>query len=509
YHYGIALDGSPYAVMEYLEGKSLSDTIRDEVHLSSQRACKIMKQICSALALAHKLGIIHRDLKPDNIILLSSPEPDFVKILDFGLSSITEASDIDSERLTKTGLMVGSPLYMSPEQCRGERADDISDIYSCGCIIYEMITGETVFEDNNQIAILGKDCPAAIEAVCRKCLEKDKHKRYQSMDELSSDLEAIETGQEEKLLAAFPSSKKSVPIKFVIAFGIVLLIIVATAVSFYSVKTKSKSGADEQKDVSTAFAQQLKNMVKTGSDTELRRFYSNSTHSSTFFQLSTENKQQLLASYLETFSKNGKDQLAFETACQLVDMEIKFVRNPGISYEANHQRVDASNVSYCNYACRYLSTQNLSERQWKTLDKIFETQRIFILPKLYDLIALQAKTHDEYKIGEAERVDKTQADYEVLLQQDVLKGDMQAVEKSLSKIVALQKKYKNCPVRLYVALIARGQLWLIQNNIEKAKADLNMAQSLQTESCPSPAEFEEFTKLKIAIEKATASSSKK
>lgn len=520
YHYGIATNGSPYTVMEFLEGESLANVINTASHFTAERSCKIMKQICSALALAHKLGIIHRDLKPDNIILLNTPEADFVKVLDFGLATQNEASSSDGNQLTKTGMVVGSPDYMSPEQARGERADALSDIYACGCILYEMITGEKVFEADNSIALLskhcneipknfaerkfGKDCPAAMEAVCRKCLEKDKSKRYQSMEELGHDLEAIEKGQEESISAQLPRKQTDITKNAVIVFCLSVLILGAVVIGFYKLKPAPESAEQKLHSIST----HLKQLLNTDNDIEIKRLYNESLRSHEYFKLPFEKKQELLASYLDTFSKRGKKQLAFDAACQIIDMEIKSLRNPAKSQDENIKRINSSNMSYCDAACDYLMAQDLTEQQWKSLDRIFEKQNFYITSKLYKLIALRAKTHDEYKVGEAERADKTAADYHALLIQDAERGDIKAVQKSFKEIAELQKKYNASPIRLYIAYVTRGQLWLKQNNLKNAKADLESARALQAESCPSGDELGQFNLLKSSFEKATKSTSK-
>lgn len=134
---GVLKDKSPYLAMEYLEGKTLADFIREQGALDSQTAINIATQIASGIAAVHEKGILHRDLKPANIILCTDSNGSMlVKLIDFGLVRMQTSS-----QLTSTGIAVGSPAYMSPEQCQNKELSTASDIYSLGCILYEMLCG--------------------------------------------------------------------------------------------------------------------------------------------------------------------------------------------------------------------------------------------------------------------------------------------------------------------------------------------------------------------------------
>lgn len=207
--FGDLPDGSTYFVMEYLEGQSLSQLIDSEVGLSVERICHIARQMADGLAAAHERGIIHRDLKPDNVFLIHrGSDQDFVKILDFGIAKVTgSASDT---KLTKAGAVFGTPHYMSPEQAAGAPIDHRADIYALGVMLYELTSGQLPFNADNFMGILTQhmykapvpiralvpspDCPPSLEAVILKCLSKKQEARYQSMEELSADLQRIETG---------------------------------------------------------------------------------------------------------------------------------------------------------------------------------------------------------------------------------------------------------------------------------------------------------------------------
>jgi len=142
--FGKTSDGTLYIVMEYIEGESLADILKGGP-LAPARIEEILKQVCGSLHEAHELGIIHRDLKPDNIILTKrSSGGDFVKVLDFGIAKRTDF-DAESLRLTRAGVVLGTPPYMSPDQLAGKPVDRRSDIYSLGVLTYEMLSGRLPF----------------------------------------------------------------------------------------------------------------------------------------------------------------------------------------------------------------------------------------------------------------------------------------------------------------------------------------------------------------------------
>ena len=203
HHFGIASSGQPYLVMDYLEGISLATLIRRNKYLSIGTACQIFAQIANGLSHAHKNGVIHRDLKPSNILLIDHPgEPMHVRIVDFGIAKLLPQAGQEALSLTQTGELFGSPLYMSPEQCKGDKLDSRSDIYSLGCLMYEALVGEPPFFGDNTLEVLykhvnnvpasinsrGMNVPHKMEAIVFKCLAKKPDDRYQTMDELRKDV---------------------------------------------------------------------------------------------------------------------------------------------------------------------------------------------------------------------------------------------------------------------------------------------------------------------------------
>ena len=208
--FGLLDDGQPFLVMDCVEGITLSERLKENGPLSTDQAVDLFMQVCSGLQFAHSKSVVHRDIKPSNIMLVSGEsltEPGSVKILDFGIAKVLAGTDIETLGLTRTGEVIGSPLYMSPEQCQGLRVDQRSDIYSLGCVMYESLTGAPphmganalttmmLHQSTKQLALksasLGKDFPIELENLVEKMLNKSPEDRYQSISSVTSDLLAI------------------------------------------------------------------------------------------------------------------------------------------------------------------------------------------------------------------------------------------------------------------------------------------------------------------------------
>ena len=205
-------EGEVFIVMELLRGTDLAGLLEKHGALPVDRAIPIAIQICRAVGAAHAAGIIHRDLKPENVFVTQKGDRDFVKVLDFGISKVKDA-EVEAVRMTKTGQLVGTPLYMSPEQARGEtEVDKRADIYSLGVMIYEMLAGETPFLGENYFQLLwkhthetpvppsqtpsGGHVPPALETTILRALSKTRDERFQSMEELERALLAACPGLE-------------------------------------------------------------------------------------------------------------------------------------------------------------------------------------------------------------------------------------------------------------------------------------------------------------------------
>jgi eukaryotic-like serine/threonine-protein kinase len=196
--YGHDESGQPFIVMDLVKGETLGELLRNSGPLTTERTANILRQACGALEAAHKVGVIHRDIKPDNIIIARYDGSDWVQVVDFGVAKILE--DVRGRAsLTGANIIVGTPRYMSPEQCEEKPVDARSDIYSLGVVLYEMLSGEAPFEGSSSTRLLvahasepppplrekRPDLPAEVEAVVMSALDKDPAQRPQSAAELT------------------------------------------------------------------------------------------------------------------------------------------------------------------------------------------------------------------------------------------------------------------------------------------------------------------------------------
>ncbi|MFC2168600.1 protein kinase [Acidobacteriota bacterium] len=234
-----------FITMEYIEGQDLKGLIRQTGQLTVGKTISIAKQICDGLAEAHSLGVVHRDLKPNNIMIDRGGN---AKIMDFGI-----ARAVKGKSITGSGIMIGTPQYMSPEQVEGKDVDQRSDIYSLGIILYEMLTDRVPFEGDTPLAVGVKQktetpkdpkdynerIPGDLNLLILKCLEKDKENRYQSAVELKSDLDKLEQGlpttdrvvpkkktlTSKEITVHFSLKKVFIPILATIALAVIALMI--------------------------------------------------------------------------------------------------------------------------------------------------------------------------------------------------------------------------------------------------------------------------------------------
>jgi tRNA A-37 threonylcarbamoyl transferase component Bud32/Leucine-rich repeat (LRR) protein len=228
FDFGVSEDNVPYYTMECLRGESLAERLEKRGPLSLEQTILIFRQVCSGLSLAHSKGIIHRDLKPGNIFLVNDTPAagaDLVKIVDFGLAGLATDS-LGAQKLTAAGTIFGSPLYMSPEQSLGEEVNERSDIYSCGCALFETLTGRPPFRGENAFATMikhqqspvprlsetedGRQFPQRLNALIAQMLAKNAEDRFQSFDEVSAKLDDILQTQSVKHL---PGSQRLAPQK--------------------------------------------------------------------------------------------------------------------------------------------------------------------------------------------------------------------------------------------------------------------------------------------------------
>ena len=250
-------EGAYFLTMEYVHGEDLKRLIKKMGSIPTGKAVSIARQICQGLAEAHSLGIVHRDLKPQNIMV---DEGGNAKIMDFGI-----ARSLTLKGITGAGVMIGTPEYMSPEQVEGKGTDPRSDIYSLGAILYEMVTGRVPFEGDTPFTIgvkhkseapenpkeLNAQIPDDLTRLILRCLAKEKDKRYQTSEEIISDLDKIEKGlpttdrvvPERKTLAPREITVKFNPKKLLFPGLVIAALVVAAGIILWRVLPKKEAAA--------------------------------------------------------------------------------------------------------------------------------------------------------------------------------------------------------------------------------------------------------------------------
>lgn len=352
YDYGVLPEGQPFIVMEYLDGVALSEVLKEQGALSTDRALTIAKQVCLGLAAAHDRRIIHRDVKPSNIFLTKDENGnETVKLLDFGLAKIISPEPGEGN-LTHTGDTMGTPDYMSPEQCIGLELDARTDIYTFGYVLYEMLTGKQAVRGKNtyesmnmhihetplQFAEANPQCAIApaIEAVVFKTLAKNPDDRYQTAMELRDALERAAEQKEQtltmfsRMLAAAKLNKRIAkarkkkssfdPVVIVAAAASLLLL---TGIGMKVVELNSQKSQQSQKAVHNP-AEAWKALNAQGinayndSDYVAARSYFEQAEP-VGGQLGDDSEQhRITLNYLkDTYSKLGQNDLAAKVAAKM------------------------------------------------------------------------------------------------------------------------------------------------------------------------------------------------
>ena len=301
YDFGLNDRSEPYLVMELVEGSTISDCIKKYGRLSYESVIDIAVQIAQGMAYAHENGVIHRDLKSSNIVLTSplTGERNQVKIIDFGIARLLTDEE-GGGKLTSTNAIMGSPAYLSPEQAQGGGGDEVSDIYSLGCILFEALTGELPFAGDNFLEVMKQkttsdpphfssvtdaEIPGGLKRIVYRCLKRKPEERYQSMKDLLVDLEMTEQLILDDTLILPPDEARSRVEKArsegrlgtVIAIGATLLVGVlgvATSLYFYlnrSEGSEYQAAATHKATLTEPFTDTTKFFQSEEEEKELRK----------------------------------------------------------------------------------------------------------------------------------------------------------------------------------------------------------------------------------------------
>jgi serine/threonine-protein kinase len=273
----ITENGYPYHVMEYLDGTPLSERLRGKP-LPFDQFCEIMVHVCAGLQCAHNAGVIHRDLKPSNIFVCHEQDgKELVKIIDFGMSKAEDAGE--QGNLTRTNAVLGSPTYMSPEQCKGKAVTAASDIYSLGCIMYECVTGAPPFQAETAYEVMYKHINASTQSLTLNskhaigqslgklidsCLVKDPAQRPSDLKKISAELAEIskvEIRNQELFLKRKENKTLLLLLVAILAFGV----IAGTPLYFYLQQKQKQTDAaigTVEKDIADEQAHKLQQIRK-------------------------------------------------------------------------------------------------------------------------------------------------------------------------------------------------------------------------------------------------------
>jgi serine/threonine protein kinase len=263
---GTANGTEAYIVMELVQGVSLGNLLRREGRMTPKRAVHLMHDICTGVGVAHRRGLLHRDLKPDNVIVAPPShegDEEIAKVVDFGLAKVR---DVGATALTKTGVVLGTLYYMSPEQCSGEELDARADVYSLGAMFYEMLTGNPPFRANNMTGLISKhlheqpplfprtfEISPALESVCMRALAKDRNQRPPDAIAFGRDLQ--------KALAApvvrRPAPSRPSPWKWIVAasgvfFALILLVVAVIVINYVVARMKASRDVAVQTQTQSA-----------------------------------------------------------------------------------------------------------------------------------------------------------------------------------------------------------------------------------------------------------------
>lgn len=487
--HGFIDEARPFIVMELLSGKTLRDYIVEKGVLSLREAVNLALQIAQALLEAHTKAIIHRDLKPENIMLLCANSGYLAKLLDFGLSKTLQAQDGQSA-LTSTAALHGTIAYMSPEQCTGKGVDELSDVYSLGCIFFEMLTGfppfraespgETMLKKLNEPVprVLdlspGSGLPKQVDGFIAKCLAKEKKERYHSISDCISALKSIESldnsfrfkassKQYSRPVRALPSMLLGLTILF-IAFGLVLY--------FYQQRSPSLKYANAMKEL----PEQLNQFVEQGKEDELDRYTERLLEGPALRGWTAEEREELYMRFFEFFREKGMSQRAFRFAAMV--LESAFARAGRGTVEERGAYIDKMELDNVNSICDYLMSLELDKWQLSKLHQIFVEKRNGVVvhsQRLMKPALLRVKVDEKARVYKS----KLLWDYLFIMRLAENNDDLPLAEKYWRKILDLNKG-ADMPREIQARALL-GLMFSQHGRLPEAREHMNFINSFDTE----------------------------
>lgn len=393
-----AVDENHYFLaLEYVEGTDLDHLLADGA-LPVHEALRIALQVCDAMCEAEKRGLIHRDLKPHNILVIEGAQPGerVAKVADFGLCKTNQEATLQFGALTQAGTALGTPLYMSPEQCRSGAIDVRSDIYSFGCVLFEMITGEPPFEGDSAAAIMMKQVHepiphlvqksgssqaiAQLDKLISKCTAKDPKDRYQSFNDVRAELATISGGDTEKLKLGVKSQRQPFSQRPAVAFKIVLGLAAATVALGAAACGFWVATNDEQKGQGLTWLAQTTNpnapqfivlsgvrlVRRTQGDTVAIKLAEGTVLSEQFRQWPPAVRSDLLEWYIRMFSQDDTTDGAGVFANHLLDENFQLLAKHAAHFQvAPGQKVDPAEEALATSQLKLLLNHKWSHRTWQ------------------------------------------------------------------------------------------------------------------------------------------------